>query len=264
MAKSKIEWTEDTWNPVTGCTFFSPGCTNCYAKTMSLRLQAAYEAAVRAAAQAPGTYKYKKGFDKYKNGFELTLHPDSLNDPLRWKKPRKIFVNSMSDLFHKDVSVEFIQQTFEVMNRASHHQFQVLTKRSARVLELSGQLPWAPNIWMGVSVESENYVHRIDNLRRTGAAVKFLSIEPLLGPLPRLNLDGIQQVIVGGESGTRVRPMEEQWVQTILRDCREQQVAFFFKQWGGQDKKAAGRLLNGQTYSEMPGPRTHSMPEHLG
>jgi protein gp37 len=202
------------------------------------------------------------GLPKYKNGFELTLHPDTLNDPLEWKKPRKIFVNSMSDLFHKDVPLDFIQQVFDVMGRARQHRFQVLTKRSARLLELSDQLAWAPNIWMGVSVEGENYVHRIDKLRRTGAAIKFLSVEPLLGPISGLDLTGIDQVIVGGESGPGARPMEEDWVQAILRDCRAQHVCFFFKQWGGPKKNLTGRILNGRTYDEEPGPRTHSIPEH--
>jgi protein gp37 len=193
---SSIEWTEATWNPLTGCTKISPGCKHCYAERMALRLQA-------------------MGQPNYANGFNLTLHEDALELPLRWKKPQKIFVNSMSDLFHKDVPDEFILRTFDVMRRAAWHRFQVLTKRSDRLLELSPRLPWADNIWMGVSVEDQDYTFRIDHLRRTDAQIKFLSLEPLLGPLRRLRLTGIDWVIVGGESGPGARPMDPSWVSDI-------------------------------------------------
>lgn len=192
------------------------------------------------------------GQPNYVNGFELTMHEHALELPLQWKKPQIIFVNSMSDLFHEDVPNAFILRTFEVMCRASWHRFQVLTKRSDRLLELSPQLPWAANIWMGVSVESQDYTYRIDHQRKTGAAIKFLSLEPLLGPLPELNLDGIDWVIVGGESGPGARPMKKTWVFDILKQCKRANVPFFFKQWGGVNKKKAGRLLNGQTWDEMP------------
>lgn len=234
MAKSQIEWTESTWNPVTGCTRISPGCQHCYAERLALRLKAMGQA-------------------NYRNGFELTLQPHMLERPLHWRKPQRIFVNSMSDLFHQDVPLDYIQQVFDVMNRAHWHQFQVLTKRSGRLLELSPQLNWAPNIWQGVSVENADYVYRIDQLRQTGAKVKFLSIEPLLGPLPGvLNLKGIDWAIVGGESGPGARPMEESWVMDIQRQCQQAGVSFFFKQWGGVNKKKSGRLLAGRTWDELP------------
>lgn len=232
---SSIEWTESTWNPLTGCTKISPGCKHCYAERMALRLQA-------------------MGQPNYANGFDLTLHEKALELPLRWKKPQTIFVNSMSDLFHTDVPEEFILRVFKVMARAEWHQFQVLTKRSDRLLELSPKLPWRPHIWMGVSVENLNYVHRIDHLRRTQAMVKFLSLEPLLGPLPRLNLGGIDWVIVGGESGPGARPMDPDWVRDIRDQCVRKCVPFFFKQWGGVRKKKAGRELEGRTWDEMPAP----------
>ena len=230
---SSIEWTEATWNPVTGCTKVSPGCKNCYAERMSERLQAMGQA-------------------NYRNGFELTLHEHVLELPLKWKKPRVIFVNSMSDLFHKDVPVAFIQRAFDVMGAAHWHQFQVLTKRSERLLELSTLLPWHPNVWMGVSVENTKYVQRIDHLVRTNAAIKFLSLEPLLGPLLRLNLANIDWVIVGGESGPGARPIHADWVKSIRDQCQSAGVAFFFKQWGGVNKKRAGRELEGQTYDQLP------------
>lgn len=233
MAKTSIEWTEATWNPTTGCDKISAGCKNCYAAVMARRLEA-------------------MGQKKYKNGFKLTLHPDSLNDPYKWKKPQMVFVNSMSDLFHKDVPLHFIQRVFEVMNKTPQHTYQVLTKRSERLAELSPFLNWTPNIWMGVSVEDSRVVNRIDDLRKCDAKIKFLSCEPLIGSLPNLNLDGIDWVIVGGESSFKARPMEKEWVEDVQIQCEGAGVAFFFKQWGGKNKKLAGRLLNGKTYSEMP------------
>lgn len=230
---SSIEWTEATWNPLTGCTKISPGCKHCYAERMALRLQA-------------------MGQPNYANGFNLTLHEDALELPLRWKKPQIIFVNSMSDLFHKGVPDTFILRTFEVMRRAAWHRFQVLTKRSDRLLELSPHLPWADNIWMGVSIEDRDYTFRIDHLRRTDAQIKFLSLEPLLGPLRRLRLTGIDWVIVGGESGPGARPMDPSWVADIRNQCVKSGVPFFFKQWGGVHKKKTGRELEGRTWNEMP------------
>lgn len=233
MAQSSIEWTESTWNPLTGCTKVSPGCKFCYAERMANRLQG-------------------MGHRRYANGFKLTLHEDILELPLSWKKPQRIFVNSMSDMFHEDVPTWFIHRTFDVMCRASWHQFQVLTKRSERLLELSPSLDWPDNVWMGVSVESQDYTDRIDHLRKTGAVVKFLSLEPLLGPLPGLDLRGINWVIVGGESGPGSRPMELEWVLGINAQCRKSRVSFFFKQWGGFNKKKTGRLLQGRTWDELP------------
>lgn len=232
-SNSTIEWTEATWNPVTGCTKISPGCKHCYAERMSMRLRA-------------------MGQRNYVNGFDLTLHEHALEIPLRWNKPQVIFVNSMSDLFHKDVPLDFIARVFDVMRRANWHRFQVLTKRSERLLELSSHLQWEQNIWMGVSVESADYAFRIDDLRKTSARVKFLSLEPLLGPLPQLNLKGIDWVIVGGESGPGARPMSEHWVLDIRDQCLREGVAFFFKQWGGVNKKKSGRLLEGRTWDGMP------------
>src|SRR5882724_5100797 len=230
---SGIEWTESTWNPVTGCNKISPGCKHCYAERMAERLRA-------------------MGQQNYRNGFELTLQPKMLELPLGWKKPQTIFVNSMSDLFHDDVPIEYIRQVFEVMRRAHWHRFQILTKRAERLAAVTSQLPWSPNIWMGVSVESASYVGRIDHLRTTDAAVKFLSLEPLLGPLSTLDLRQVDWVIVGGESGFRARPMDEAWVVDIREQCRRARVPFFFKQWGGVNKKRAGRLLDGRTWDEMP------------
>lgn len=230
---STIEWTEATWNPVTGCTKIGPGCLNCYAERMSLRLQAMGQA-------------------NYANGFKLTEQPHMLNLPLTWSKPQMIFVNSMSDLFHRDVSTDYILRVFDVMRRADKHTFQVLTKRSQRLMRLSAQLPWRPNIWMGVSVESREYTFRIDHLRDTGAGIKFLSLEPLLGPLPRLNLRGINWVIVGGESGPYARPMQPEWVLDIRDQCVAAGVRFFFKQWGGKRKSANGRELDGKEWNDMP------------
>lgn len=235
MAKgSPIEWTESTWNPVTGCSKVSPGCKHCYAERMAKRLQAMGQA-------------------NYENGFAVTLHEKALELPLKWKKPQTIFVNSMSDLFHEEVPEAFIMRVFDVMNRASWHCFQILTKRSGRLRELSPRLPWAPNIWMGVSVETKEYYFRITDLRGTGASIKFLSCEPLLGPLPRLPLKGIDWVIAGGESGPRSRTMNPSWAEGVRDECLKASVPFFFKQWGGTNKKKAGRLLDGRTWDQMPG-----------
>jgi len=230
---SSIEWTESTWNPVTGCTKLSPGCAHCYAERMAKRLKAMGQA-------------------RYRNGFKLTVHPDALEIPLRWRRPRMIFVNSMSDLFHKDVPAEFIHQCFDVMARASQHTFQVLTKRPERAARMSPDLPWPPNVWMGTSVESEKYTPRIAALVRTKARVRFLSLEPLLGAIPRLPLRGIHWVIVGGESGPKARAMEAAWVFQIRDRCVEEGVPFFFKQWGGVRKCEFGRELDGRTWDELP------------
>jgi protein gp37 len=233
MSQSNIEWTESTWNPLTGCTKISPGCKNCYAERMAMRLQA-------------------MGQPNYVNGFKMTMHEHALELPLRWRKPQTIFVNSMSDLFQEDVPIEFIQKVFDVMKRAHWHRFQILTKRSDRLLELSPELPWMPNIWMGVSVENQDYTFRIDHLRETGAKIKFLSLEPLLGPLNRLDLNEIDWVIVGGESGPGARPMLKSWVVDIHKQCQKAKAPFFFKQWGGRNKKKTGRELEGRTWDEMP------------
>lgn len=232
-ANSKIEWTQCTWNPVTGCTKISEGCRNCYAERMARRLQA-------------------MGQPNYRDGFKLTLHPHMLEMPLHWRQPRMIFVNSMSDLFHKDVPFEFIQKVFGVMQRASQHHFQVLTKRSERLARLSPKLPWPENVWMGVTVESSNYTFRIEHLRQTRASVKFLSIEPLLGPIPDIDLSDIDWAIVGGESGPGARPLRSEWAADIRDQCVAKNVPFFFKQWGGINKKAAGRTLEGRQWSQKP------------
>jgi protein gp37 len=230
---SNIEWTDATWNPVTGCTKISPGCKHCYAERLSNRLKA-------------------MGQPNYRNGFNVTLQPQMLELPLRWKAPKRIFVNSMSDLFHKDVPTDYINQVFDVMRRAHWHQYQVLTKRSERVLELSKQLTWTPQVWMGVSVENEDYVERIDHLRKTDAHVKFLSLEPLLGPLSKLDLCGIDWAIVGGESGPGARSVDPAWVTDIRDQCLRAGVPFFFKQWGGVQKSKTGRTLEGRTWDGMP------------
>jgi protein gp37 len=230
---SDIEWTDATWNPVTGCTKISPGCKHCYAERMAGRLQAMGQA-------------------NYKNGFKVTLQPQMLDLPLHWKSPKRIFVNSMSDLFHDDVPDDYINQVFQVMNRADWHQYQVLTKRPSRVRKMGKKLKWGPQIWMGVSVETQKYATRIEDLRKTGAHVKFLSLEPLLGPLPDLNLDAIDWAIVGGESGPGARPVDPQWVTDIRDQCVSAGVPFFFKQWGGVQKKRTGRTLDGRTWDEMP------------
>ena len=234
MAQTSIEWTELTWNPVTGCTKISAGCKFCYAEVMTKRLK------------SMGVEKYKDGFKK------VRIHEETLGIPYTWKKSKVVFVNSMSDLFHRDVPLEFIQRVFKVMNDNPQHVFQVLTKRGDRLAEIHKQLTWSHNIWMGVSVEDECVIDRIDFLRTTGARVKFLSLEPLIGPLPGLNFQGIDWVIVGGESGHKARPMDPDWVLDIQEQCGNSRVAFFFKQWGGKNKKKAGRELNGQTYDEMP------------
>lgn len=230
---SHIEWTDATWNPVTGCTKISEGCRNCYAHAMAKRLVAMNN-------------------PRYANGFNVTLHPDLLETPMKWKKPRRIFVNSMSDLFHKDIDPEFIRSVFDTMNKAHWHSFQVLTKRSDRLVELSKMLPWSENIWQGVSVEDHRVVHRIDDLRKVPAKIRFLSIEPLIGPVGKLDLSGIHWVIVGGESGHNARPIQADWVREIRDQCIEQNVAFFFKQWGGVQKHRTGRELDGRTWDEYP------------
>ncbi|RKQ51588.1 protein gp37 [Roseivirga pacifica] len=230
---SKIEWTELTWNPTTGCTKISQGCKFCYAEIMSKRLQS-------------------MGIDKYKDNFKVRTHESALDTPYKWKKSKMVFVNSMSDLFHNDVPLEFIQRVFKVMRDNPQHVFQILTKRAERLLELDPHLKWSHNIWMGVSVEDNRVEDRIDFLRKTSARTKFLSLEPLIGPLPNLNLELIDWVIVGGESGHKPRPMNPEWVIDIQEQCQAKDVAFFFKQWGGKNKKKAGRILNGQTYDEMP------------
>ncbi len=230
---TKIEWTESTWNPVTGCTKISAGCANCYAERMARRLQA-------------------MGQPNYARGFAVTTHPKILELPLRWKKPQSIFVNSMSDLFHEDIPVAFLRRVFRVMNEAYWHRFQVLTKRAERLAAIASTLQWSRNIWMGVTVEDRRCVSRIDCLRRVPAAVKFLSLEPLLGPLPALDLTGIDWVILGGESGPGARPMEPHWVTDIRDQCQAADIPFFFKQWGGFHKKKAGRKLDGRIWSEMP------------
>jgi protein gp37 len=232
-ARSAIEWTEATWNPVTGCVKTSPGCQHCYAERMALRLKG-------------------MGQPNYARGFKVTLHPHALRLPLSWKKPQMIFVNSMSDLFHEDVPLDFIQQVFDVMRRANRHTYQVLTKRSERLVELDVNIDWPPHVWMGVTVENADYAYRIDHLRRTRAAVKFVSLEPLLGPIPNLDLAGIRWAVVGGESGPGARPMDPKWVTDIRDQCLRADVPFFFKQWGGVNKKKAGRHLEGKLYNGMP------------
>ncbi len=230
---SKIEWTDATWNPVRGCTKISPGCKHCYAERFAER------------------FRSVKGHP-FEQGFDLRLIPAKVAEPLSWRKPQRIFVNSMSDLFHDNVPTEYIQSVFDVMNQADWHQYQVLTKRAERLEELSDKLPWAPHIWMGVSVENKDYLWRIDHLRRTKAHIKFLSIEPLLGPLGKINLRGMDWLIVGGESGPGARSMNAEWVADIKDQCVRTGVAFFFKQWGGVQKKRHGRELEGRTWDEMP------------
>lgn len=231
--KSNIEWTEMTWNPVTGCTKVSQGCKHCYAERMAKRLTA-------------------MGAERYRNGFNVTLHPDLVDIPRGWRLPRVVFVNSMSDLFHDDIPLTYIQRVFATMRDCPRHTFQVLTKRSQRLAELARHLPWPENVWMGVSVEDARVLHRVADLQSVQAKIRFLSLEPLIGPLESLPLDGIHWVIVGGESGPQARPMRKEWVKDILRQCRTAKVPFFFKQWGGIRKDLTGRELNGRTYSEMP------------
>lgn len=240
--KSGIEWTEATWNPTTGCDRTSPGCDHCYALTLAKRLK------------AMGMPKYQRDGDPRTSGpgFGVTVHPDALDLPRTWAAPRTVFVNSMSDLFHDSVPTEFIQEIFDVMRDTPQHVYQVLTKRSRRLLRLSDALMWPSNVWMGVSIENDRYTFRADQLRQVPAAVRFLSVEPLLGPVPRLGLDGIHWVIVGGESGAGARPLRPEWVTEIRDRCRAEHVAFFFKQWGGRTPKAGGRELGGRTWDEMP------------
>lgn len=234
--KSHIEWTESTWNPVTGCSKVSAGCKNCYAERMAARLQS-------------------MGNPRYADGFNVTLHPDLVDAPKAWKTPRLIFVNSMSDLFHEKVPLAFIKQVFATMRACPQHTFQILTKRSARLAALAPQLDWAPNVWMGVSVEDNRVIHRIHDLLKVPAAVRFLSCEPLIGPCDDMPLDGIDWVIVGGESGPGSREMKIEWVRSIFKQCRVSKSAFFFKQWGGTRKDLTGRELNGRTYDAMPVPK---------
>jgi protein gp37 len=230
---SKIEWTETTWNPVTGCSKISEGCKYCYAERLAIRLQAMKN-------------------PRYLNGFDITLHDDLLVSPLKWNYPRMVFVNSMSDLFHENVPLDFIKKVFEVISIAKQHKFQILTKRSERLLLLADKLSWPTNLWMGVTVESENYLYRIDDLRRIPAKIKFISFEPLLCSLNKLELEGIDWVIVGGESGPNSRPMNREWAISIKDKALNTGVPFFFKQWGGKNKKKNGRLLDGRIWSEMP------------
>jgi protein gp37 len=231
--RSNIEWTELTWNPVTGCTKISQGCKNCYAERMAKRLHA-------------------MGSERYRNEFDITLHPDLIDLPKRWRSPRLVFVNSMSDLFHPEIPAAYITQVFQTMVDCPQHTFQVLTKRSDRLAELAPRLPWPHNVWIGTSVEDSRVTYRIRDLLTVPATVRFLSCEPLIGPLEKLPLKGINWVIVGGESGPRARPMQRQWVQSILKQCRAARVPFFFKQWGGPRKDLTGRVLNGRMYDEMP------------
>lgn len=230
---SSIEWTEATWNPVTGCTKVSEGCRNCYAAKMAKRLHAMNN-------------------PRYSNEFNVTLHHDLIELPLKWKTPRRIFVNSMSDLYHKDVPLEFIEKVFQTMVKAHWHTFQILTKRSERLVEISSQLPWPANVWQGVSVEDDKVLSRVDHLRSVPAKVKFLSIEPLIGPIEKLNLLDINWVIVGGESGPGSRPINVEWVRSIRDECIANSVPFFFKQWGGVQKHRTGRSLDDRTWDEYP------------
>ena len=235
--KSKIEWTDETWNPVTGCTKVSTGCRNCYAERMAKRMKL-------------------MGQVRYRNEFEVTLQPDIVERPLRWRKPRMVFVNSMSDLFHKEVQIEYIQEAFATMEAASRHTFQILTKRSARLKRLAHLLPWPPNVWMGVSVETPSFYSRIEDLGTVPAKVRFLSLEPMLKDLPGLPLEKMHWVIAGGESGPKARPMSPDWARRVRDQCREADVPFFFKQWGGVNKKKAGRILDFKTWDEFPTPRS--------
>ena len=237
--RSTIEWTDATWNPVTGCVQISPGCAHCYAKTFSERWRG-----------IPGHH--------FEQGFDLRLWPTRIDLPLRWKEPRRIFVNSMSDLFHEEIPLDYIKRVFDTMIAADWHIFQVLTKRSQRLAELAPELPWPSNVWVGVSIENRRFVRRADHLRRVDAAVRFISAEPLLGPLDTLNLTGINWLITGGESGPRHRPIKEEWVRSLRDRCTAQGVAFFHKQWGGIRPKAGGRLLDGRTWDEMPAPMPQS------
>lgn len=244
---SSIEWTEATWNPTTGCDRVSPGCDHCYAMTLAKRLK------------AMGQAKYQADGDPRTSGpgFGITTHPAALELPYRWRKPRVVFVNSMSDLFHARVPVEFVQQVFRVMADTPQHTYQILTKRAHRLARLSSRLPWPPNVWMGVSVEDASSIDRVNDLRSTSAEVKFLSCEPLLGPLEGIDLTGISWVIAGGESGAEHRPVDPEWVRHLRDECQVQRVPFFFKQWGGRTPKSNGRMLDGREWNERP--RTHSL-----
>ncbi|MFN8204492.1 MAG: phage Gp37/Gp68 family protein [Solirubrobacteraceae bacterium] len=238
--RSAIEWTEASWNPATGCTKVSPGCAHCYAETFAERW--------RGVPAHP-----------YQQGFDLTLWPQRLELPLRWRRPRLIFVNSMSDLFHEDIPLDFIRQVFDTMGRAHWHTFQILTKRHERLSELADELDWHPNVWMGVTIENRRFVHRADHLREVPAAVRFISAEPLLGPLEGLDLTGIDWLIAGGESGAKHRPVREEWLIDLRDQCQDEGTAFFFKQWGGARPKSGGRSLGGRTWDEMP---AFAMPVH--
>ncbi len=233
MAESSIEWTDVTWNPVTGCSKISPGCKHCYAEVMARRLHA-------------------MGQPNYRHGFKLTLQPQMLDRPLSWRRPRLVFVNSMSDLFHEEVPLDFIKRVFGTMRRAPWHQFQVLTKRSERLREVAGELEWPDNVWMGVSVEADRYLRRLDDLREVPSAVRFVSAEPLLGSLARIDLSRIHWLVAGGESGIGARPVRAIWIRELRDACRAADVPFFFKQWGGRNKKKAGRELDGRHWDEMP------------
>jgi len=241
---SAIEWTNATWNPVTGCDKVSPGCAHCYAETFAERWRG-----------IPG--------HPYQQGFDLRLWPNRLDQPLRWKRPRTIFVNSMSDLFHERIPDLFIRRVFDVMGAASQHTFQILTKRHERLAELAPTLPWAPNVWMGVTIENRRFVHRADYLREVDAAVRFISAEPLLGPLEGLDLSGIEWLIAGGESGAKHRRCDADWVRDLRARCAAEGVAFFFKQWGGRTSKAGGRLLDDRTYDAMPSPSNRAHHHEL-
>lgn len=238
-SNSKIEWTQVTWNPVTGCSKVSQGCKYCYAERLAKRLQI-------------------MDVKRYKNGFDVTLHEDLVKLPLRWQQPRLVFVNSMSDLFHEKIPLEFIKRIFDTMERSPKHVFQILTKRSERLRKVSRELPWAPNVWMGVSIENATVLNRVNDLQKVPAHIRFLSCEPLIEPIYTLPLKGIHWVIVGGESGPKARPMKKEWVESILQQSREAGVAFFFKQWGGVRKDLTGRQLNGRTYNEIPVAKHHS------
>lgn len=234
MKTTKIEWTDVTWNPITGCDPISSGCKNCYAQAMALRLK-------------------HMGSPRYANGFNLTVHPEVIDQPLHWTRPRMVFVCSMSDLFHEALGSAVIERVFETMNAAPQHTFQVLTKRSSRLWEMGDAIEWTPNIWAGVTVESADYLNRLSDLREVPSAVRFVSFEPLLGPIPAdIDLTGIHWAIVGGESGPGARPINYQWVLDLRDACQRQGVAFFFKQWGGRNKRKNGRLLQGRTWNEMP------------
>jgi protein gp37 len=235
MARTSIDWTEMSWNPCTGCTKISPGCINCYAEVMATRLKA-------------------MGMKKYRNGFKLTLHSDALQIPYTWKTPRKVFVNSMSDLFHADVPIPFACEVFRVMNENPRHVFQVLTKRADMLWSRRSEFNWTNNIWMGVTIENRETLQRLEYLKKTSARIKFVSFEPLLGPIGRLDLSGIDWVIVGGESGRRSRSIQKEWIIDILKQCQKESVPFFFKQWGGKSKRQAGHSLDGRVYREIPKP----------